>query len=146
MEANQAVRIGSARHAALKAFADRLRPVGLAQRPAPLVAQELLYGECVLTYMKLGLGAFQGLFRLGASVIGISSMIVLGVACLSVSVLQSWRLVGLIIIERQGKCDFVPCADQGTYVAALLFVLMGLAGVGLLAGALLLILQPRSST
>ena len=103
-------------------------------------------GECVLTYMKPGLGASQGLFRLGASVIGISSLIVPGVACLSVSVLQSWRLLGLILLERQGKCDFVPCADQGTYVAAGLFVLMGLAGVGMLAGAFLLILQPRSST
>ncbi len=96
--------------------------------------------------MKPGLGAFPGLFRLGASVIGISSVIVLGVACLSVSVLQSWRLLGLILLERQGMCDFVPCADQGTYVAVGLFVLMGLFGVGLLAGAFLLILQPRSST
>jgi hypothetical protein len=96
--------------------------------------------------MKLGLGAFKGLFRLGAGVIGISSIILFGVACLSVSVLQSWRLVGLILLERQGKCDFLPCADQGTYVAAGLFVLVGVAGVGMLAGALLLILQPRSST
>jgi hypothetical protein len=96
--------------------------------------------------MKRGLGAFQGLFRVGASVIGISSMIVAGIACLSVSLLQTWRLVGLILLERQGKCDFVPCADQGTYVAAGLFVLIGLVGVGMLAGAFLLILQPRSST
>jgi hypothetical protein len=96
--------------------------------------------------MKPRLGAFQGLFRLAASVIGISSMIVVGVACLSVSVFQSWRLVGLILLEMQGKCDYLPCADQGTYLAAGLFVLMGLAGVGLLAGAFLLILQPRSST
>ncbi len=83
---------------------------------------------------------------LARALLGFPALIALGVACLSVSVFQSWRLVGLILLETQGKCDFLPCADQGTYVAAGVFVLMGLVGVGMLAGAVLLILQPRSST
>jgi hypothetical protein len=49
--------------------------------------------------------------------------------------LSTLRVLNLISLQQQGKCDFVPCADAGTYRLALALALIGVTGIVLLATA-----------
>ena len=67
---------------------------------------------------------------------------IIGLVCAVAGALESIRLFDLISLERQGKCDFVPCADQGTYLS--LAVVLALTGIGV-AVLVLAILRQRTS-
>jgi len=63
--------------------------------------------------------------------------LLLAVALIAVGAFESFRLLRLISLERQGKCDYVPCANEGTYHSLEVFLLLTIVGL-LLLGALLL--------
>ena len=67
---------------------------------------------------------------------------IIGLVFAVAGALESIRLFELISLERQGKCDFVPCADQGTYLS--LAVVLALTGIGV-AVLVLAVLRHRSS-
>lgn len=68
----------------------------------------------------------------------IRAIIVLGAVLTTIGFLQASKLLHLISLESQGKCDWVPCADTSTYWTAGIFALVGLIGLALvLAGAVL---------
>jgi hypothetical protein len=69
---------------------------------------------------------------------------ILGVVCVAVGVLESYRLFILISLERQGKCDFVPCADAGTYGWFAGSLLLTVLGVALVTAVLRRQRRPRS--
>jgi hypothetical protein len=75
---------------------------------------------------------------------GVAGSIVLGLACIVVGSLEAWQSVHLIVLERQGECDFIPWANEMTYVTAALFGLLAMCGAGLLAGVMVLFLRGRS--
>ncbi len=72
--------------------------------------------------------------RHAGGIVGITGSIVAGVTCLVVGFVTALPSIRLIVLERQGKCDYVPCAFDHTYLAAGLSASVALAGVGLLAG------------
>lgn len=39
----------------------------------------------------------------------------IGLVCTAIGLFESYRVFRLISLEREGKCDFMPCADAGTY-------------------------------
>jgi hypothetical protein len=55
-----------------------------------------------------------------------------GGAAAIIGVVGAARLLNLISLQQQGKCDFVPCADAGTYHLVLVFSVIGVAGIALL--------------
>ena len=62
----------------------------------------------------------------------------LGVGAVSTAV-GAWQAYGafqLISLEREGKCDWVPCANEGTYLSLALFLALIVVGVVVLAVAL----------
>jgi len=62
---------------------------------------------------------------------------IIGLVCTVVGVFESYRLFLLISLEREGKCDFVPCADNRTYVSLAVFLVLTIVGVAMLSAALL---------
>jgi hypothetical protein len=48
-------------------------------------------------------------------------------------VVGSSRLLNLIRLQQQGKCDYLPCADDGTYYLVIGLAVIGVAGIALLA-------------
>jgi hypothetical protein len=55
-----------------------------------------------------------------------------GGAAAVIGVVGAARLLNLISLQQQGKCDFLPCADAGTYHLVLVFAVVGGAGIALL--------------
>lgn len=55
-----------------------------------------------------------------------------GGAAAVIGIVGAARLLNLISLQQQGKCDFVPCADAGTYHLVLVFTVIGVAGIALL--------------
>jgi len=62
---------------------------------------------------------------------------IIGLLCALVGALESYRLFNLILLERQGKCDWVPCADQGTYRSLAVVLMVTGIGVAVLVAAIL---------
>jgi len=62
--------------------------------------------------------------------------------CTVVGVLESYRLFRLISQEAQGHCDWMPCANSGTYLSLVAFLLLTAIG---LAVALLTLPRQRKS-
>ena len=69
---------------------------------------------------------------------------IVGLVCAVVGVFESYRLYHLISEELQGHCDFVPCANLGTYLSLAAFVVLTIFGGALLSAALLRQQKPRS--
>ncbi|TMG28479.1 MAG: hypothetical protein E6H93_13025, partial [Chloroflexi bacterium] len=67
-----------------------------------------------------------------------------GVAAMVAGFLKANEAVHLIMLERQGKCDFVPCANDMTYVIAAAFALLALGGIGFLACVFVLLVKAQS--
>jgi hypothetical protein len=67
---------------------------------------------------------------------------IIGLVCAVVGVLESYRLFRLTSLEREGKCDFMPCADTGTY--RWLAVFLALAAIGVAALVVVLVRQRKS--
>lgn len=61
----------------------------------------------------------------------------IGLVCTAVGVFESYRLFRLISLEREGKCDFVPCADSGAYLWLGAFLVITIFGVATLSAALI---------
>ena len=66
----------------------------------------------------------------------------IGLVCAVVGLLQSYHLFRLISLEREGKCDFVPCADAGTYGWLGAFLVLTVIGVAVLSA--FVVYQPKS--
>jgi hypothetical protein len=66
----------------------------------------------------------------------------IGLVCTAVGLFESYRLFRLMSLEREGKCDFMPCADAGTY--RWLAVFLALAAIGV-AVVVVVLLQQRKS-
>jgi hypothetical protein len=64
------------------------------------------------------------------------AMAALGGTATVIGGLSTLRVLNLISLQQQGKCDFVPCADAGTYRMALALALTSVTGIVLLATAL----------
>ena len=67
---------------------------------------------------------------------------IIGFLCAVVGVLESYHLFRLISLEREGKCDFMPCADAGTY--RWLAVFLALSAIGVAALVVVLLRQRKS--
>ena len=80
-----------------------------------------------------------GPIRLAVLVGGLACSVSIGITCVVLGALRASQLIQLILLERQGKCDFVPCANDWTYLAAALYGILALTGVVVLAGVFLLI-------
>ena len=91
--------------------------------------------------MTFKLAALNGPTRFGM----IAGIIAVGLAFASVGVLETSRLIHLIVLEHQGECDFVPCAGASTYVTAGIFAVVAIIGLGMLAAALVTIVKARSA-
>lgn len=62
---------------------------------------------------------------------------IIGLVCAVVGILESYRLLRLISLEREGKCDWMPCADAGTYRLLAVFLALAAIGVAVVLVALL---------
>jgi hypothetical protein len=69
---------------------------------------------------------------------------VIGLVCAVVGILESYRLFRLVSLEREGKCDFIPCADAGTYRWLAVFLALAAIGVAVVVVVLLRQRQSRS--
>ena len=69
---------------------------------------------------------------------------IIGLVCVVVGVLESYRLFRLIFLEREGKCDYMPCADEGTYRWLAVFLALSAIGVAVVAVVLLRERKSRS--
>ena len=69
---------------------------------------------------------------------------IVGLVCTVVGVFESYRLYQLISEELQGHCDWMPCANLGTYISFAAFVALTIFGGALLSAALLRQQMPRS--
>jgi hypothetical protein len=67
---------------------------------------------------------------------------IIGLVWAVVGVLESYRLFRLISLEREGKCDWMPCADAGTY--RWLAVFLALAAIGAAVVVVVLLRQRKS--
>jgi len=58
---------------------------------------------------------------------------VVGTVSAVIGVVGTTRLLYLMWLQQQGKCDYRPCTDAGTYVLVPVLVVIGVAGLALLA-------------
>jgi hypothetical protein len=65
----------------------------------------------------------------------------IGLSCLVVGVFGAYRLLHLISLELQGECDYMPCADAGTYGWSAFFILLAILGATALSMALIQVRQ-----
>lgn len=86
------------------------------------------------------------LIRVTASGLGVAGGLLIGVVMAFIGFIQSSQLLRLIVLQWQGKCDYLPCASDATYFSFALFVLMTLLGAGIVAGFLLLLVFRDSSS
>lgn len=56
-----------------------------------------------------------------------------GLVATAIGIRQAVSLLGDIINESQGKCDYVPCVWPWTYPSLAAFLLLALRGVSLVA-------------
>jgi len=82
--------------------------------------------------------------RGSAAIVGLVAALLCGVSAVIVGLFRTQESVRLILLDRQGKCDYLPCADNSTYLTAGVFGLVALAGAGLLAAVFILMLKGRS--
>ncbi len=50
-----------------------------------------------------------------------------------IGVVGSSRLLNLVWLDKQGKCDYLPCADDSAYYLVIGLAVIGVAGITLLA-------------
>lgn len=55
--------------------------------------------------------------------------ICLGVVLTAACCLESFRLSRSVLLQLQGKCDWLPCADEGTNIALGLFLTLSVVGM-----------------
>jgi len=67
---------------------------------------------------------------------------IIGLVCALAGAVSSYRLFRLISLERSGMCDYLPCADSGTYVWLAVFLALTATGV---AVVLVTLLRQRKS-
>jgi hypothetical protein len=76
--------------------------------------------------------------------LAVGAMLTIGAALLAAGLLQTFRLIQLISLQSEGKCDYLPCADTTTYVVAGVFLVISLIGLVVLAAGLVLGLVSRA--
>jgi hypothetical protein len=69
---------------------------------------------------------------------------IIGLVFAVAGILESFRLFDLISLERQGKCDWLPCADQGTYLSLAVVLALTCIGIAVFMVAVLKLRTPRS--
>lgn len=82
--------------------------------------------------------------RHAATIGGVAAAVAVGMTCIVVGSFRALQVVHLIMLDRQGKCDYLPCVTDITYLAGILFALLTLAGAALLAGIFLVLVRRRS--
>jgi hypothetical protein len=61
------------------------------------------------------------------------AMGVVGSVAAVIGVVGSSRLLNLVWLQQEGKCDYLPCADDSTYYLTIGLAVIGVAGIALAA-------------
>lgn len=67
----------------------------------------------------------------------------LGAVLTSAGGLEAYQLFHRISLQQQGKCDWIPCANESTYLAVGFFVALAAVGFVALGLAFWRLRQPR---
>lgn len=104
----------------------------------------LIYRKITETASMMKIPGIAAFSRVTVVMASLAGLLLVGVAAIVVGFLKAKEAVHLIVLERQGSCDYLPCANEMTYVTAAAFALLALGGIGLLACVFVLLATTRS--